>query len=49
MEEVRLVPVKDIKAELESRRGYERAAGASYDSEEEEMGGGGQRVSCAQQ
>ncbi|KAL4424806.1 hypothetical protein ABPG77_000846 [Micractinium sp. CCAP 211/92] len=51
VEEVRLQPVADIEQEIKARREHERRTGAeAYDSDsDDEMGRGGQRVSCAQQ
>lgn len=48
-----MVAVPDIEAEIKQRREYERNASSSdaygSDSDDEGMGGRGQRVSCAQQ
>lgn len=51
VEEVRLLPVTDIEQEIKARREHERRTGAeTYDSDsDDEMRGGQQRVSCAQQ
>ena len=48
---MRLLPVPDIEQEIKARREHERRSGAeAYDSDsDDDMGGRGQRVSCAQQ
>lgn len=49
VEEVKMVKIADMEAEIKARREFERRNGSAYESDEDDDMPRGQRVSCAQQ